>query len=150
MSKFIEIGWRLFNADTIASIREGKTGVIVNFKNDTCEEFHEGKCYYDRIQEELEGLVIPAQPGFELINWSSEDCAEFWFSRHTIIAWRIYSYGVGPITAGNHEDAGNPKAILDPLGRVDIPNSAWFENLEDWEKYARREWEKHKAPSSFC
>ena len=34
---------------------------------------------------------------------------------------------------------------MDPSGRVDHQHVACFENLEEWKKYAREEWQEQRA-----
>lgn len=146
MNQFLRLGWSLYAADTIEHIKECRKGVTVRFKGELTPDvtFENGICNYWDIQTTLTETIIPAQPGFELIISACQRSEEFWFSKHTIIAWRVHCVGVEPITLGDHESDENPQAIQDPFGRVDIPCDRWFESLMEWEEYARDEWAKKR------
>jgi hypothetical protein len=97
-------------------------------------------------EPEVPAQIIPAQPGYELIEWSCGKDDEFRFRRLVIIAWQIGSIA-RPITiGGNHEDAENPMAVLTPSGRVeDHSGGCTYESFEAWEVAARAEWTRDHA-----
>lgn len=106
--------------------------------------------------------IIPAEPGFWLLEACSNATAVEHYSKTAIVAWRVvtqiddlgnsdfdYRSNADPITYEVIATwRGYETAILHPDGSVAIPSTAYFGDIEEWMKAViecRNEIEKEKT-----
>ena len=135
------------NSDAIRSMKQ-KTGgwgsMLTLQENDGGERNYIGGDTPSEIADMINLTIIKADPGYVLLIVDDISEVEFNFGRETIIAWKIYPDRHGwprpiTITSGDRQ-LSNLQYILCPNGTVAHQDRCTYENLEEWELEARKEW----------
>ena len=93
---------------------------------------------FERLEQML-APVIPAYPGFTLLNYSSFDEE---VTRYPVIGWRVFDEYVEPVTARERTESG--WHILQPDGRVVQAYVQEWDNEAAWLETQRKEAAKER------
>lgn len=101
----------------------------------------------------VESTIIPAAPGWMAISTTDAHDDDFWVWQSQVIAWRIsvthlevkgggsWSTSVDTVPIVANGESLKIVALLAPDGRVYETDGQDFASVEEWEKYARGQWD---------
>lgn len=138
--KFLNIsrnigGTHLLNVDHIVEIEPAVGGYVVTMINGDHHRVEvRQRPSLERSLETIQTNVIPANPGFWVLEYHGQDEYGHNITRNPVIAWRVYPYensSVEPITVDEQCNPGET-IVLYPDGRVVHPSFSEYENEQDW------------------
>ena len=155
MARFFDFSLRgrhYINLDRVFEVRNfeessGRQTTIVVFEGGHTETIDIGFAN-PRAFAELAEPVVPAGPGFHLLNFRffedqpNADAVLDPRNRSPIIAWRISAYGPEPIALERYlpSEAEGVTAILCPDGNVTAPEDQNWPDVKAWAEHVCHEW----------
>ena len=155
MARFFDFSLRgrhYINLDRVFEVRNfeessGRQTTIVVFEGGHTETIDIGFAN-PRAFAELAEQVVPAAPGFYLLNFRffedqpSADAVLDPCNRSPIIAWRISAYGPEPIALERYlpSEAEGVIAVLCPDGHVTAPEEQNWPDVKAWAEHVCHEW----------